>query len=116
MCLHTHIYVYLYVYICMCVYAWVLSHFRPVGLCDAMDCRPPGYSVQGILQAGILEWVAISYSRRSSQTRDQTHISHVSCIGRQVLYHLHHLGSLCVCVCMCVCVCDMHITSLSIID
>jgi len=28
-----------------------------------MDCHPPGFSVQGILQAGILEWVAISFSR-----------------------------------------------------
>ena len=40
-----------------------------------MDCRPPGSSLLGILQARILEWVAISSSRRSSQPRDQTHIS-----------------------------------------
>ena len=37
-----------------------------------MDCSPPGSSVRGILQARILEWVAISFSRGSSQHRDQT--------------------------------------------
>ena len=41
-------------------------------LCDPMDCSPPGSSVHGILQARILEWVAISSSRGSSQPRDQT--------------------------------------------
>ena len=40
-----------------------------------MDCSPPGSSVHGILQARILEWVAISFSRGSSQPRDQTQIS-----------------------------------------
>ena len=49
-----------------------------------MDWSPPGSSVHGILQARILEWVAISFSRRSSRPRDQTSIS---CIGRQILYH-----------------------------
>ena len=34
-----------------------------VGLCDPMDCSPPGSSVHGIFQAGILEWVVICYSR-----------------------------------------------------
>ena len=58
-----------------------------------MDCSPPGSSVHGNLQARILEWVAISFSKGSSQPRDQTHISDVFCIGRQFLYHLHHLGS-----------------------
>ena len=41
-------------------------------LCDPMDCSPPGASVHGILQARILEWVAISFSREPSQPRDQT--------------------------------------------
>ena len=36
-------------------------------LCDSMDCSPPGSSVHGILQARIWEWVAISFSRGSSQ-------------------------------------------------
>ena len=56
-------------------------------LCDPIDCSPPGSSVHGILQARILEWVAIPFSRASSQPRNQTCISYVSCIGRQVLYH-----------------------------
>ena len=47
-------------------------------------------SVPGTLQARILEWVAIPYSRGSSQSRDQTC---VFCIDRQVLYQQHHLGS-----------------------
>ena len=53
-------------------------------LFQPMDCGPPGFSVRGIIQAGILEWVAISYSRGSSRPMDQTHVSSVSCIGRQV--------------------------------
>ena len=44
----------------------VLSHFGRVQLCNPLDYSPPGYSVHGILQARILEWVAISYSRGSS--------------------------------------------------
>ena len=40
-----------------------------------MDCRPPGSSAHGILQASILEWVAISFSRGSSQPRNRTRIS-----------------------------------------
>ena len=48
---------------------------------------PAGSSVHGISQAGILEWVAISCSRGSSQPRDQTCISRISCIGRRILFH-----------------------------
>ena len=44
-------------------------------LWDAMDCSPPGFSVHGILQARILEWVAMLSSRASSQPRDQTQVS-----------------------------------------
>ena len=63
----------------------MLSH---VQLCDRVDCGPPGSSVHGISQARILEWVAISYSRGSSQPRDGTHISCISCIGkRMILYN-----------------------------
>ena len=43
-------------------------------LCDPTDCSPPGSSVRGILQARILEWVAISFSRGSSQAREQTQV------------------------------------------
>ena len=47
-------------------------------LCNPMDCNPPGSSVHGILQARILEWVAISFSRGSSGTRDQTRVSRIA--------------------------------------
>ena len=47
-------------------------------LCDPMDCSPPGFSVHGILQARILEWVASSFSRGSSRPRDQTQVSHIA--------------------------------------
>ena len=53
-------------------------------LCDPIDGSLLGSSVCGILQTRILEWVAIPSSRVSSQTRDRTLISYVSCIGRQV--------------------------------
>ena len=46
-------------------------------LCDPMDCSLPGSSVLGILQARILEWVAISFSRGSSLPRDWTWVSHI---------------------------------------
>ena len=46
-----------------------------------MDSSPSSSSVHGILQARILGWVAISSSRRSSQPRDSTCVSHVSCIA-----------------------------------
>ena len=48
---------------------------------------PPGSSIYGILQARILEWVAISSSKGSSWHRDWTRTSCVSCVGRWVLYH-----------------------------
>ena len=44
-------------------------------LCDPMECSLPGSSVHGLLQARILEWVAISYSRGSSRSMDQTQVS-----------------------------------------
>ena len=44
-------------------------------LCDPMDCSPQGSSVHGILQARILQWVAISFSRASSQPRDWTWVT-----------------------------------------
>ena len=44
-------------------------------LCDRMDCSLPGSSVHGIFQATVLEWIAISFSRGSSQPRDWTRVS-----------------------------------------
>ena len=56
-------------------------------LCDTMDCSPTGFSVHGISQARILEWVAISFSRGSSWPRDWIQVSCISCIGRWILYN-----------------------------
>ena len=47
--------------------------------CDPTDCSPPGSSAYGVFQARILEWVAISFSRGSSQARDQTHVFCIGC-------------------------------------
>ena len=65
---------------CACAYCSVMSNS-----CNPMDYSLPGSSVHGISQARILEWVAISSSRRSFQPRDQTIISCVSCIGSWIL-------------------------------
>ena len=62
-------------------------------LCDPVECSLPGSSVHGILQARVLEWVAMSSARGSSWPRDRTCMSFVSCIGRRVLYHSRRLGS-----------------------
>ena len=64
-------------------------------LCNPMDRNAPGSSVHGILQARILEWVSISFSRGSSLPRDGTSFSCISCAGGQTLYHKRHLGSPC---------------------
>ena len=50
---------------------------------NPMDCGPPGFSVHGI-QARILEWIAIPFSRGSSQPKDQT------LVHRQILYRLSY--------------------------
>ena len=56
-------------------------------LCNPVDCSRPGSSVHGVSQARKLEWVAISFFRGSSQPRDWTQVSCVSCISRQILDH-----------------------------
>ena len=53
---------------CACV--CTKSFHSCLTLCDPMDCSPPGSSVQGILQASILEWIAMPSSRGSSRPRD----------------------------------------------
>ena len=45
---------------------------------NELDCSPAGFSVHGILQARILEWVAIPFSRESSWPKDQTQVSHIA--------------------------------------
>ena len=47
-------------------------------LCDPMDCNLPGSSVYGNLPARILAWVAISFSRGSSQARERPQVSHIA--------------------------------------
>ena len=50
-------------------------------LCDPMDCSPPGSSIHGIFQVKVLEWIAIGFSRGSSQPRDGTWVSRI--VGRR---------------------------------
>ena len=71
----------------------MLVHKLCPTLWDPRDCSPSGSSVHGILQAGILEWVAMPSSRGTFRPRGQNCISKVSCFGRQALYHYSHLGS-----------------------
>ena len=71
--------------ILMCVYAKLLQSC--LTLCNSMDYNLLGSSVHGILQARILEWVAMPASRGSSWLIDRTEVSYVACIGRWVLYH-----------------------------
>ena len=59
-------------------------------LCDAMDCSPPGSSVHGILQARILQWVAMSFSKGSSRSRESS-LGLPHC--RQMLYCPSYPGS-----------------------
>ena len=72
--------------VCVCVCARLDAQLCQT-LCSAMDCSPPGASVHGIFQARILELVAISPSRGSSQSRDWTCVSCISSTGRRFLYH-----------------------------
>ena len=87
--LYIHIwFIYIFIYVC-CLNCESVS-CSVMSNSFAMDCSPPGSSVHGILQARILEWIAISSSSGSSRPRDRTHIS---CIGRLILCHLSHQGS-----------------------
>ena len=61
--------------VCVCVCVCVLVAQSCPTLCNSLDCNPPGSSVHGILQASILEWVVISFFRRSSPPRDRTWFS-----------------------------------------
>ena len=61
-----------YTFCCCC--CWLVTQSCPI-LCSPTDCNPPGSSVHGILQARILEWVTIPFSRGSSRPRNQTQVS-----------------------------------------
>ena len=82
-----HIYRYLLsIYVCVCVCVCVLNC---VWLCDLLDYSPLGSSVHGIFQAGILEWVVISFSMIQGSN------PHLLCLWhrRRILYCLSHQGS-----------------------
>ena len=87
---------YRYVCVCVCVtcvyimkWSWseVLVAQSYPALCSLMNYHPPGSSVHGILQARILEWVAIPFSRGCSQHRSNLNLPHC----RQILYRLYYL-------------------------
>ena len=61
---------------CVCVYVLAIRSW--LTLCDPMVCSSPGSSLHGILQARILEWVAMPFSRGSSQPRDHTWVFHIA--------------------------------------
>ena len=107
--LHVCIYIYYKNNFSICVYIYKVSEVAQScpTLCNPMDCSLPGFSVHGIFQARVLEWVAISFSRRSSLPRDWTWIScivarpftisttrEVLCISMYMFMY--------VCVCLCI--------------
>ena len=81
-------------YLCICSH--IKGNVAPYGcmcaqscstLCATKDYSPSVSYIYEIFQARILGWVTISYSRRSSQPREWTHVSYISYIDRQILYH-----------------------------
>ena len=69
-----------------CLRACSVAQLCPA-LCDPMGYSPSDSCVHGISQARILEWVAISFSKWSSRSKNGTHFSWVSSCGAQILYH-----------------------------
>ena len=61
--------------VCVCVCVHMLVAQLCPTLCDPVDCNPSGFSIHGILQARILEWVAMPLSRGSSQSRNWSSVS-----------------------------------------
>ena len=88
--------------------------------CNPMDWNPPGFSIHGIFQARILEWIAVAFSMGSFGPRDQTRVFR---IDRHVLYHratsktlytyLYLYLYICIYICVCICVFRPVPTSLS---
>ena len=90
-------------WVCVCVCVLVTQSYPT--FCDLMDCSPLGSSVHGTSQARLLEWVAVSFFRGTSRSRDQTHVSTLPAdsllsepLGKPINW-------VCVCVCVFVCVC-----------
>ena len=99
MCMYTHAFSHVWLFVTQ----WNVAYYVPAAaanslqscptLWDPRDGSPTGSPVPGILQARILEWVTISFSKGSSRLRDQTCISCVSCIGSVILDSLRPHGS-----------------------
>ena len=96
-------------------------------LCDSMNHSLSGSSVHDILQARIVEWVAMPSSGDLPNPRDQTRVSSISCIAvrfftaeplRKPVTEKYSMVYICVyvCVCVCVCVCIYYIFILSYVD
>ena len=66
------------------MYLLLLSHFSRVRLCDPIDGSPPGSAVPGILQARVLEWGAIAFSRQMYEDRP-FHILLYTCMNRNLV-------------------------------
>ena len=73
------------IYLYLCMHAKSLQTCQT--LCNPIDHNPTGSSVHGILQAKVLEWVAMPFSRGSSWLRDRTRVSYSSLTDSGVLYH-----------------------------
>ena len=84
--------------VCVCVHMCAKSLQSCWTLCDTMDCSPPGSSIHGILQARILQWVAVPSYRGSSLLREGTCILDVGSLPPVPPGKPIH-----VCVCVCVC-------------
>ena len=103
-CIHTH------THTCVCVCVCVFRKESEVvqscpTLCNCMDCSLPGYSIHGIFQAKVLEWVAISFSRGSSWTRDWTQVFHIA--GRRfTIWATREVPYICVYICVCIYISD----------
>ena len=70
-----------------CFLRWI-DWLMPISVSNIISIHSQLFSCgHGTFQVRIWKWVAISYFRKSSWTRDQTHVSCVSCIGRWILYH-----------------------------
>ena len=70
---------------CVVMCSYSLSHCPT--LCDPLDWSPPGSSVHGDCPGKTAGALAVSFSRGSSQPRDHTHVSHIACMGRWILYY-----------------------------
>ena len=81
-------------------FIWPKHDYPCPTLCDPMDCSPPGSSIHGILQARVLEWIAISFSRGSSLPRDWTRVFLIAgrcftiCWGRSSKIRIQMLAGL----------------------